>query len=359
MGALAALLVFGAPAALLLLGWWRGEQESRRAILERLLGRVDGTLAPGLIADEVAGTHEGRPFRLRLRGRWGFGRARRLATSLVARVYPIRVEVDLAHAPDVRLRIRRDQGLAAVEKALGLVRDVEVAGGARFDRDYLVEAEGDAASTPLASRQVREAVEALLRRWPLDELSIRDGKLVVQGAPESMGLRELDGLLQALDVLARAYDRRPGDDLGLAGRFVWVGGRDVQPRCPYCHDALDGGLALVSCASCRTVLHQDCHAENQGCPILGCGGRRADWARAAAAKEEAPDDLPDGGPVDLDLRPEGSFLVDPPPPPGGAALALRSGGAPFVEPPPDATDESPAEPVLRPQIRNSSDRAPG
>lgn len=312
MDELAALLVFGAAGVAWLASWWRGEQENRRAILERLLGRVQGTLTAGAFADEVQGTHEGRPFRLRLRSRWGSGRARRLVGALVTRVYPIRVVVDLLHAPAVRLRIRRDQGLAAVEKRLGLVRDVEVAGGDRFDRDYLVEAEGEVASTPLASRPVREAVEHLLRRWPLDELSIRHGKLVVRGAPDTVGLRELGGLLDALDVLARAYDRRPGDELGLAGRFVWVGGRDVQPRCPYCHDALHDELALVSCAECRTVLHQDCHAENHGCPILGCGGRAADWARGAGAKK---DDAPaaassDEGPVDLDLRPEGAPLVE-------------------------------------------------
>ncbi len=350
MDELAALLVFGAAGAAWLTSWWRGEQDNRRAILARLLGRLQGTLAPGAFADEVVGAHEGRPFRLRLRSRWGY--ARRLVGSLVTRVYPIRVDVDLLHAPAVRLRIRRDQGLAAVEKSLRLVRDVEVAGGDRFDRDYLVEADGEAAATPLASRQVREAVEHLLRRWPLDELSIRAGKLVVRGAPDTVGLRELGGLLDALHVLARAYDRRPGDELGLAGRFVWVGGRDVQPRCPYCHDALDDGLALVSCASCRTVLHQDCHAENHGCPLLGCGGRAADWARGAGAKKDEatsfegenpgegrPPAFSDEGPVDLDLRPEGAPLVDEPvelalppePAPdagsGGADLERSPGGS--------------------------------
>lgn len=320
MGELAALLVFGAAGAAWLASWWRGEQENRRAILERLLGRVEGALRSTAFADEVVGKREGRPFRLRLRSRWGAGRARQLTGPLVTRVYPVRVDVDLLHAPAVRLRIRRDQGLAAGEKALGLVRDVEVAGGDRFDRDYLVEAEGDAASTPLASREVREAVERLLRRWPLDELSIRGGKLVVRGAPDTVGLRELGGLLEALDVLARAYDRRPGDELGLAGRFVWVGGRDVQPRCPYCHDALDDdALALVSCAECRTVLHQDCHAENHGCPILGCGGRAADWARAAGPKEEdaaaEAEASSGGGDGGLDLRPEGALLVEPAPEP--------------------------------------------
>lgn len=316
MEELAPLLILGVTGAAWLAHWWRGEQDNRRAILARLLRRVDGgALRSGAVADEVVGTHAGRALRLRLRSRWGSGRARKLTGPLLTRVYPVRVDVDLLHAPAVRLRVRRDQGLAAMEKALGLVRDVEVAGGERFDRDYLVEADGEAASTPLASHAVRQAVEVLLRRWPLDELSIRDGKLVVRGAPDTVGLRELDGLLEALEVLARAYDRRPGDELGLTGRFVWVGGGDVQPRCPYCHDELDDALALVSCGECRTVLHQDCHVENHGCPLLGCGGRRADWARGPTDKqalEAASSGQGAGqGAIDLDLAPEGTLLSEP------------------------------------------------
>ncbi|MCO5172310.1 MAG: PHD finger domain-containing protein [Planctomycetes bacterium] len=296
MDPIAPLLIFGAAGAAWATSWWRGEQESRRAILRRMLERVDGELLPGGREDAVVGRHEGRPLRLRLRGGWGRGRG--LTGGLLTRVYPLHVELDLLHAPAIRLRIRRDEGLAAVEKALGLVRDVEVAGGDRFDRAYLVEAEGDTAS-PLASRPVREAVEQLLRRWPLHEVALREGKLVVRGAPDTVGLRELGELLLALDVLARAYDRRPGEGAGLAGRFLWVGGGDVQPRCPFCHDAIDGGLDLVACGACRTVLHAECHEENRGCPILGCGGRGADgarWAGSAKPPEAEADEGPRVGP---------------------------------------------------------------
>lgn len=309
MDPLGPLVVLGAAGAAWMASWWRGEQESRRAILQRLLRLVDGELVPGGREDAVVGRHAGRALRLRLRGGWGRGRG--VAGGWVTRVYPLRAELELAHAPAVRLRIRRDQGLAAVEKALGLVRAVEVAGGDGFDRAYVVEAEGDAASTPLASAHVREAVEQLLRRWPLHEVSIRAGKLVVRGAPDTVGLRELGALLEALDVLARAYDRRPGDDLGLVGRFVWVGGRDVQPRCPFCHDAVDGGLALVSCGACRTVIHAECHEENRGCPILGCGGRGAEGARWAGSEKPAADAPPDPPPPEQ--PPSDPPPSDPPP----------------------------------------------
>jgi hypothetical protein len=285
---------------------WSTAHENRVAILERLLTRLEGTLRRGLFADSVEGAHQGRAFRLQLRTRWGLGRTNPVG-PLVTRVYPIRVQVDLHHAPDVRLRIRRDRGLAAAEKALGLVRDVDVGGGDRFDQDYLVEADGTTAVTPLASTDVRAAVETLLRRWPLDEVTIHHGRITVRGRPDTVGLRELDGLLEALDVLARAYDRRPGEEVGLAGRFVWVGGVDPQPRCPYCHDGLEGPDALVACGGCRTLIHADCHAENHGCPLLGCGSRGADWARGPTLEKDA---APAGEDVESQFSDEGAVEGD-------------------------------------------------
>jgi hypothetical protein len=280
-------VLLGVVLVTLLVAWWYAEAENRRAILERILGRIEGTLRSGWWRDAVTGTHEGRPFRLQLSTGLGVGRRRNLGEPLVGRRYPIAVQVHLLHAPDVRLRIRPDQGLAALEKSLGLVRDVEIAGGARFDGKFVVEADGATATTPLASKHVRDAVEDLLRGWPLDEVAIRDGKLIVRGRPDTLGARELRSLLHALDVLAHAYDRRPADDLGLAGVFVWVGGRDPSARCPYCHDAIQGSAQLVSCAGCRTVLHRECHEENHGCPILGCGARGAEWTRPPALDKGA------------------------------------------------------------------------
>jgi hypothetical protein len=300
--------------------WLLRARENRRAILERLLTRVEGELHGGVLSDVVDGRHEGRPFRLRLGTRLGLGR-RRLGESLTPELYPIRVDVALTHAPSVRLRVRRDQGLASVEKTLGLVRDVEVAGGERFDRDFVVEASDGPAATPLASKRVRDAVEALLRRWPLDEVSIRNGRIRVRGNPDTVGGRELDQLLEAIDVLARAYDRRPGEELGaeLKGVFVWVGGGDAQARCPYCHDALAGSLQLVSCAECKTLLHAECHEENKGCPILGCGGRGAEWQRSATMDKPLIGLSKSGeGPVD----PKAVDALDVPPDDDDAPLEL-------------------------------------
>lgn len=240
--------------------------QNRRAVLRRVLERIQGRLVPGpqlSFSDEVEGEHLGRPLRLRLSSRLGPGDR-----------YPLEAILGLRNAPAVRLRIRREEGLAAVEKALGLVRDVEVAGGGVFDRHYLVEADAAPAEAPLADEAVRAAVHSLLTRWDLDELELRDGRLLVRGASRrSMGARLIHELLDALDVLAHAYDRRPALEIGLHARFVWTGGDDARPRCPYCHEAFADRVGLVACGGCSTLLHQDCHEENGGCPILGCGGR--------------------------------------------------------------------------------------
>ncbi|HZU98332.1 MAG TPA: hypothetical protein VFF73_16620 [Planctomycetota bacterium] len=44
--------------------------------------------------------------------------------------------------------------------------------------------------------------------------------------------------------------------------------RRSSPRCAYCHEVLEAGLA---CAACHTAFHADCRAELAHCPTLGCG----------------------------------------------------------------------------------------
>ncbi|RMG09833.1 MAG: hypothetical protein D6731_18905 [Planctomycetota bacterium] len=246
--------------------WSAQSAANRRALLRRLAPRIEGrfVFVPDPLSDEVRGVHQGRPIRVRLSTR-PFRRATEAR-------YPLTVSLELQHAPPLRLRIRRDQGLAAVEKALGLVRDVEVSGGDRFDRQYLVETDGPLAGGPLADEEVRRAVEAILVRWDLEEVRVESGKLIVRGDSRWLGRTMLYELLYELDVLAHAYDRRPAPEVrGLRARFFWVGGAGTRPRCPYCHEEVSDPEALTSCAGCSTLLHPECLAENRGCPILGCG----------------------------------------------------------------------------------------
>ena len=65
-----------------------------------------------------------------------------------------------------------------------------------------------------------------------------------------------------------------------------IGGGDSHARCPYCHDSFSEDDDLSSCAVCSTLLHPECHAENGGCPILGCGGRGAEPLRPLRVPEK-------------------------------------------------------------------------
>jgi hypothetical protein len=255
--------------------WLRQAGQNRVAILSRILDRVGGEVqAEGPLRDRVVGEHHGRPFALALGTSalpWGRG-------------YPVRAVLELRHAPPIRLRVRRDRGLASVEKSLGLVRDVEVAGGDRFDARYLVEADDGPAQAPLADAEVREAVDRILARWDLEEVRVEGGSLEVRGDSRRLGQTMLHELLYELEVLAQAYDRRPALEIGVQARFFWTGGAEGA-RCPYCHDGITADDDLSACGRCGTLIHPECHSENGGCPILGCGGRGADPTRPLKVPE--------------------------------------------------------------------------
>lgn len=269
----------GIGAVLLLWFWWAKQtRANRHAILARILDRVGGSLeGAGPFADEVLGTHNERAFRLTLSTR---------PTFRLSNTYPLTASVQLQHAPAINLRIRRDEGLAAVEKKLGLVRDVEVAGGEAFDERYLVEADSAPAHSPLADEDVRVAVDMLLSKWDLDEVRIQNGWLTASGNSRRLGQKMIHEMLYELEVLAHAYDRRPALEIGVQERFFWVGGSDRNPRCPFCHDEIVQLDDFSSCAVCNTLLHPECHEENGGCPILGCGGRGFDHVRPLRVPEK-------------------------------------------------------------------------
>ena len=249
--------------------WALQARANRQAILLRFAALVeDPALEAALLRDTVRFRRGGREVVLEVgTSPWGLR---------AGGDYPVRAELQLHHPPPVRVRIRVDRGLAALEKALGRAEDVEVAGGTGFDRHYLVETDEDApAQGGLADAEVRGVVDRLLTRWKLDEVRIEGGRLFAQGAGPLLGKTMLIDLVTGLELLARAYDRRPEPRIQARPTFGWIGGPDSEVRCPYCHDVL-GEVDLASCDGCATLLHAECHAENGGCPILGCGARAMD-----------------------------------------------------------------------------------
>lgn len=66
-------------------------------------------------------------------------------------------------------------------------------------------------------------------------------------------------------------------------------------RCPFCHDALDGGDPVVTCARCDAPQHAACSVEGRGCAATGCG-----WTRVVL-----------GGARDVDLAELERLAADP------------------------------------------------
>lgn len=248
--------------------WLATARATRTAVLARAAPLLVGgeLIERGWTWSTLSGERDGRAIAIDVRTRPSWSPGRRSA---------IEARLLLRHAPPVHLRVRRDAGWAALEKALGLVRDVEVADGGRFDRSYLVELEGDEeADGALRDPAAREGIGSLVGRWRLQELALEGDRLVVRGTTAYLGRQLLYDLIDTLDLLGRSFDRSP-IQVQRAGpaRYAWHGGEEAA-RCPYCHDALDFEQEdVAACSVCGTVLHGECQREHGSCPILGCRGK--------------------------------------------------------------------------------------
>lgn len=251
-------------------------QANREAILRRVRERVEWLeTASGLRRQRLEGELDGRSARLEV------GLRLRLGLPPEYR-YPLQAEVDLPQTPpQVRLRVRREEGLNALAKWVGSARDDVVDGGRSFDRRFLIDAPSPEAREPLSEdADVREAISALFRLYEVDELEIVDGVLRVRGDIERLGVNQVQSLLGRLPQIAHAYDRAPAVEVTTrepnaapGPRFAWTGGRDSAARCPYCRDGFgEDQPHLVACAACGTLIHEECHEEHGECPILGCEG---------------------------------------------------------------------------------------
>jgi hypothetical protein len=260
VGLVVVALALGAIALAVLLQ----AAQNRASILQRVLPFVEeGHLeAEGLKLHRLRGSFGGRRFEVEV----GF-RPRVRGPSR----YPIRSRLSLDNAPQISLRIRRDAGLAALQKLTGKAVDVEVAGGDGFDRKYLVEAPSDADQAGLAAKEVRTMIHRLIAVWKLDEVRIDGPWVEILGNTTHLDRRLFRDLLDTLQVLAHAYDRSLVATVTPRPVFAWTGGEDSKARCPYCHDTLGSEPSEVgSCAGCGTLIHLECHQELGRCAIIGC-----------------------------------------------------------------------------------------
>ena len=263
MGLVGLLVVVGVLGSITVAVFLQAAQ-NRSSVLRRVLPFVeDGRLtSAGLRRHTLSGTLGEREFQVEV----GF-RPRVRGPSR----YPIRSRLALDNAPEISLRIRRDAGLAALQKRAGKVVDVDVAGGGGFDQKYLVEAPSAADQAGLAGKEVRTMIHRLIAVWKLDEVRIEGPWVEILGNTTHLDRRLFRDLLETLLVLAHAYDRSPVTSVTARPLFAWTGGEDSKARCPYCHDALGQEPSEVgSCLGCGTLIHLECHEELGRCAIIGC-----------------------------------------------------------------------------------------
>ena len=180
--------------------------------------------------------------------------------------YDLVLRLQLGRESNVQLRIRRARSVS--REAARWTPGLET-GDERFDRTYLLEGKGFVSVEPLQELdEARQAVERVFALSGMETLTIKKGLLRIEGEVDAdLDREELAGLLPALRILASIYEGDPPQEIELkAQAVVGTGG-----LCPYCRDSLHDVLQVTRCGGCGTSLHQECHQENGGCPILGCG----------------------------------------------------------------------------------------
>lgn len=180
--------------------------------------------------------------------------------------YDLVLRLQLNKESNVHLRIRRARAVS--RETARWTKGLDT-GDERFDRTYLLEGKGFVSVEPLQQlEEARRAVEKVFALSGMETLTIKKGLLRIEGELDAeLDREDLAGLLPALRTLASVYEGEPLQGIELkAQAVVGTGG-----LCPYCRDSFDEALEVIQCGGCGTSLHQECHEENGGCPVLGCG----------------------------------------------------------------------------------------
>lgn len=203
-----------------------------------------------------------------------FDRGRELFCELkgLGSHYDLALRLQLTTESHVHLRLRRSRAVPVEQ--FRWTKDLET-GDKRFDRAYMIEGKGFLSVQPLQELvEAREAVDRVFALPGVTSLTIRGGLLRVDGELDAEEDRaDLGALLGGLRVLASIYEGEAPALVELRTRLVAGSGG----LCPYCRDTFDEELEVIECEGCGTSLHEECHTENGGCPVLGCGvaGTRA------------------------------------------------------------------------------------
>jgi hypothetical protein len=166
--------------------------------------------------------------------------------------YWVRFEVGGKNLPDARI-VRGAHAPKVLPRTPHAARDAFERGGAR------------------ARALVQEILEDFETPW----LQLEPDKLVAAVPIERLEPDQYRDLLDRLAELAGRLERRAVTLHHLKIEALALPGTSAVGRCSYCHADVTGHEPeLVSCARCRTVLHEacwkDCVDHVGHCPLLGC-----------------------------------------------------------------------------------------
>lgn len=180
----------------------------------------------------------------------------------------VHVAAGAPSAQGFRLRVRPRADISDDELAFLEVRRV---GRKAFDKRFVIESPDRTAIDTLRAGGARKACAQVFGVPGIKALTLGDGWVHATGVIRSgIGRKKLRSLLKGVRSVAEALGHPRTVTLRSA---TPAAGPGEAARCPFCHDALARDDECLSCDTCGTVLHTECHRELLGrCPVLGCEG---------------------------------------------------------------------------------------
>jgi len=185
-----------------------------------------------------------------------------------------------------QLEVSLENVFSRLGEWLGLLAKVPT-GKQAFDRRYRVTSVDGVRTRNALGRGLDSLIHCIFSSFGAERLAAGRGWLEATMQAASLDPHHYREALALLDEAAQAMERTPLRVRVLGGERRALRDASGATRCAYCHGGITGDEdALVACAQCRTVLHEDCWNEAARCPTLGCPstvverpGSRSDLAR--------------------------------------------------------------------------------
>jgi hypothetical protein len=192
------------------------------------------------------------------------------------------VRLVVAADPGADLTVSRETFLTKLGDWLGITHDLTT-GSPSFDERFRVHSRDLGGARRAFDRGLRAAISSIFDVYRATDLVAESRELVANVPVLGLEPDQYLPLLEALDGAACAFDRVTVKVRALGGRELRALSIGGAARCAYCHDGITGEEdGLAACGGCRTVLHGACWDELGRCPVLGCGGRVPERARATS-----------------------------------------------------------------------------